>query len=70
MSDAPVVHIGENSPEWVAYRLFQDIVHVEDKLLNTSEKNQQKVAKRDWILQTYAECLECVRNPAAFSRRP
>jgi hypothetical protein len=63
MADAPIVHIGENSPEQVAYRLFRDIAHVEDKLLDASERNPQKVADRKWILDTFAECLNAVRNP-------
>ncbi|HEY5065372.1 MAG TPA: hypothetical protein VIJ04_11210 [Xanthobacteraceae bacterium] len=63
MADASVVHIGENSPEHVAYRLMHDIATVEDKLLATSERNPQKVATRQWILDTYAECLRVVRLP-------
>jgi hypothetical protein len=31
MADAPVVHIGENSPEYVAYRLMLDIAEAEGK---------------------------------------
>jgi hypothetical protein len=58
-----VVHIGENSPEHVAYRLLRDIGNVEDKIFSTSERNPQKVATRQWILQTYADCLLAVRDP-------
>jgi 4-diphosphocytidyl-2C-methyl-D-erythritol kinase len=32
MADAPMVNINENSPEYMAYRLFQDIAHVENKM--------------------------------------
>jgi hypothetical protein len=53
MADAPVIHIGENSPEWVAYRLFGDIRGAE---------NRSK-ADRKYILDTYAECLATVRAP-------
>ena len=62
MSDTPVVHIGENSPEQIAYRLMLDIVRVEDKLLEKSEKNPGKTADRKWILDTYAECIRTVRG--------
>ena len=62
MADTPIVHIGENSPEHVAYRLLRDIAHVEDKLLDRSEKNPTKVADRKWILDTYAECLRAARG--------
>jgi hypothetical protein len=62
MSDTTVVHIGENSPEEVAYRLMLDIVRIEDKLLEKSEKNPGKVADRKWILDTYAECIRVVRG--------
>jgi hypothetical protein len=58
-----VVHIGENSPEHVAYRLMRDVAHVESKLLEQSVKNPQNVATRKWILDTYAECLRIVRAP-------
>ena len=74
MADAPVVHIGENSPEQVAYRLLHDIARVEDKLLERSEKNPQKIVDRKWILDTYRECINAVRgqsgsSPAGFTPR-
>jgi hypothetical protein len=62
MADAPVVHIGENSPQEIAYKLMRDIARVEDKLLERSEKNPGKVANRKWILDTYMECLNAVRG--------
>jgi hypothetical protein len=52
MADAPVVHIGENSPEQVAYKLYRDI-RLEEKKSN---------ADRKYVLDTYAECLEAVRG--------
>jgi hypothetical protein len=56
-----VVHIGDNSPQEVAYKLMRDIAHAEDKVLSYSEKNSQKVANRK--LDTYAECLRAVHTP-------
>ena len=65
MAEAPVVHIGENSPEQVAYRLLHDIARVEDKLTHPSEDNPQRTADRKYILDTYAECLMAVRKPGS-----
>ncbi|WP_363349417.1 hypothetical protein [Methylocystis echinoides] len=53
MADAaPVAHIGENSPEQVAYKLFQTIAAYE------------ACKTREAILDLYSECLLAVRNPA------
>lgn len=60
MADNAVVHIGENSPEEVAYKLMKDISNVERRPLFNTEKVQP--ADRAWILDTYAECLEAVRG--------
>lgn len=59
MADAPVVHIGENSPEQVALKLLNFIASNEKKMLSGSNAN----ADRNWILTTYARCLYTVRNP-------
>ncbi len=58
MAEQTVVHIGENSPEQVAYRLMDNIAHVEGKVLF----KDQNSADRTWILDTYAECLRAVRG--------
>jgi hypothetical protein len=52
-SDNTVVHIGENSPEQVAYKLMHDVF---------AHENHQKLT-REIILDTYAECLRTVRVP-------
>jgi hypothetical protein len=46
-------YFGENSPEGVAYRLFEEVVKSE----------QPKKPDRKWILDTYAECLQAVKKP-------
>jgi hypothetical protein len=56
MADAPVVHIGENSPEYVAFRLMSMIRGLED----------HKPPTRAAVLDLYAECREAV----AGSRSP
>jgi hypothetical protein len=63
MADNTVVHIGENSPEEVAYKLLQNIASQERKTLIVSSE-----AERKWLLDTYAECLMTVRNPSGRSR--
>lgn len=62
MADAPVVHIGENSPEEVAFRLMEKVASVEKKLLYSSSDYPDRVADRGYILDTYAECLAVVRG--------
>jgi hypothetical protein len=65
MADA-VIHIGENSPEKVAYQLLQDIMAIEGK---TTSKGSPSfplnpgitTADRKWYLDTYAECLRATR---------
>jgi hypothetical protein len=57
MADAPVVHIGENSREEIAYKLMKDIANVEKKTLHPNAGQGHTVADRSWILDTYAECL-------------
>ena len=53
MADNTTVHIGENSPEQIAYRLMVDINAYEDRPART----------RADILRLYAQCLAAVRNP-------
>jgi len=62
MADTPEVHMGENSPEQVAYKLLLLIGNAEQKrLLGTT------AADRDWILRTYAACLGVVKQPHRVS---
>ena len=58
MVNQPAVHIGENSPEYVAFRLLERIAMVENRGFNAGG------ADRRWILDTYAECLLVVQNPS------
>lgn len=59
MADNAVVHIGENSPEQVAYKLMRDIAHAEKISLQGMSVN----SSREWLLKTYAQCLQAVRSP-------
>ena len=65
MADAPVVHIGENSPQYIAYRLMHEIATVEGKSFQRNPGGGYQQADRAWILNTYAECVE-----AALGGRP
>ena len=64
MADETVVHIGENSPERIAYKLFQHIADAENMALVAKPISADRhVANRKWILDTFAECLTTVRLP-------
>jgi hypothetical protein len=58
MADGPITHIGENSPEQVAFKLMDVIARAEGINLLA-----QKATNREWILKTYAMCLETVKSP-------
>lgn len=64
MADQPEVHIGENSPEQVAYKLMQHIADIELVSLSRADprKPGRRGATRSWILNTYADCILTVRN--------
>ena len=68
MADAPVVHIGENSPERVAYDLMLNIAYTEKIRIgggptgNSAAGSGDKPPDRKWILDAYAECLQAVRG--------
>lgn len=53
---------GDNSPEYVAFMLFKILADIESKELRRGYPN---TADRNWVLDTYAECLDVVRNPKA-----
>lgn len=59
---APVVHIGENSPERVAHVLMHEIAQMEGKVLHRSPGERSETATRKWVLDTYAECLDAVKG--------
>lgn len=56
------VDISGDSPELIAFVLLKSIVQVEQS------RQQPHVFEKDWLLDTYAECLEAVhgkRTPSA-----
>lgn len=60
MADAPVVHIGENSPEQIAFKLMLQISAAEKKGLSGGGGIS---ADRSWIIRTYCMCLSAVKQP-------
>jgi hypothetical protein len=70
MPDAPVVHIGENSPEHVAYQLFREVARAEKMNVINSPTSHGGEATRKWILDTYAECLYAAMGRRQFPGRP
>ena len=57
----PNVSFGENTPEFVAYLLMEDIASAEKKGLRVEGgKTTKPLADRKWILDTYAECRTAV----------
>ncbi|WP_420431068.1 hypothetical protein [Hyphobacterium sp.] len=60
MADGTTIKQDHNSPEEVAYKLFQDVLNVEKRALYAHGDNP---ADRKLILDTYAECLLAVKSP-------
>ena len=58
-SSDTTVHIGENSPQRIAYVLLGHIRDVEGRIFHRSSERGE-TADRKWILDTYAECLDAV----------
>jgi hypothetical protein len=58
MADAPVVHIGEVSPEEMAYKLMRVKLRKEDRHVS------QLTLKE--LLDVYAECLDAVKDRITY----
>lgn len=58
-------HLGENSPEQVAFNLLEVISNNEKKELYAQGASP---ADRKWVLETYSDCLAAVKAklPAAI----
>ena len=64
-----VVHIGQNSPEYVALQLLDKVSLVEGFVAHRNPGSGQTTATREWILDTYAECLYAVKGNRDFPGR-
>jgi hypothetical protein len=60
MVDASIIHLGENSPEYVAFRLMEKIAASEGRIFSDRPNGTHQSADRAWILATYRECLSAV----------
>jgi len=59
MADTTTVHIGENSPEQVAFKLLETISHLEGK--DVGGKGASK-PDRAYVLKLFHECLHVVKG--------
>ena len=67
MADKPVVHIGESSPEKIAYTLLHDVMTAEKKtLVMHRQEGGITQADRKYLLDTYAECLAAAQGRRHF----
>jgi len=65
MADQPITqHVHDNTPEQIAYNLFLHIARLEEKSLNQPNPATGTAADRDYVLSTYAQCLQAVKHPA------
>lgn len=62
MADGTIVHIGENSPQQVAFNLMNLIANVEKR---ENYSHGEHPMTRDWILKTYEQCLSVVSGTDA-----
>lgn len=51
-----------SAAEQIAYKLLQHIAAVERRAFFPNPGEDSSAADRQWILDTYAECLSTVRN--------
>ena len=56
------VHIGENSPEQVAFKLLQEIAYAEGKNMFNGPAGDKP--DRAWILEAYRQCRRTVSGLA------
>jgi hypothetical protein len=59
VADIPIVHIGENSPENIAFKMMNLIAAVESKEPYGHGENPMT---REWIFKTYAQCRRIVNG--------
>lgn len=63
MTEQSPNHPADESPEGVAFRLLQLVADLENKTLHGNPSKDRSNADRQWILDTYAECLRAVKAP-------
>jgi hypothetical protein len=63
VAEAAEVHLGENSPEGIAFKLLYEVAEAEGMQLRHAAGS--KKPDRQWILDTYAECIMAVKAPSS-----
>ena len=63
MPDAPAIHAGEISPEYVAYLLMHDVRHGEKTTVTEADY-------RAYLLDLYVECLDAVVGQRQSTAKP
>ena len=53
----------EWSPEHIAYILLRDIAKKEERSLASDRRPTGRQADRKWLLDTFAECMQAVKDP-------
>ena len=59
-------HRFEDSPENVAFKLMQEIAKIEGKTIDRHRGARAATFDRQWILDTFSECLQAVRGQRAI----
>ena len=56
-------HPTDSTPESIAYRLMVLVADLENRTLHGNPSKERTVADRQWILDTFADCLRAVKVP-------
>ena len=62
MADDPIVKVGENSPEQVAFQLLRMVATIERVSLSGEATADLRPATKAWLLNTYTDCIHVVRG--------
>jgi hypothetical protein len=62
MADDPIVKVGENSPEQVAFQLLRMVATIERVSLSGEPTPDLRPATKAWLLNTYTDCIHVVRG--------
>jgi hypothetical protein len=65
LADNPTMHIGENSPEHVAFRMMLLIADVEKR---EPYGHGEHHMDREWILRTYDQCRDVVKGVGSVTK--
>ena len=66
MAEKSAAPIGDNTPEFMAYRLLHEIMASEK--MSPVGGGDTKRADRKYILDTYAECMMAIKSPETRRR--